>query len=133
MNQTTTKTRLAFDQIGMVFPDGTEALRNVSFSVDKGEFVTVVGPSGCGKSTLLKIASGLLDSTSGHVSVDRVALGPKLEDAILDILEEAFDALPKAQRKSDEHVAEMLRRAVRRECAARWGKKPVTEVMVQRV
>ena len=46
---------LAFDDIGMIFPDGTETLQNISFSVDKGEFVTVVGPSGCGKSTLLKI------------------------------------------------------------------------------
>ena len=55
---------LSFDGIGMVFPDGTEALKDVSFSVDRGEFVTVVGPSGCGKSTLLKIASGLLDQTS---------------------------------------------------------------------
>ena len=48
---------LAFSEIGMIFPDGTETLQNISFSVDKGEFVTVVGPSGCGKSTLLKIWS----------------------------------------------------------------------------
>ncbi len=61
------------------------------------------------------------------------AYGVLLEDAILDALEDAFEALPKARRKSDDHVAEMLRRAVRRECAARWGKKPITEVMVQRV
>ena len=47
---------LEFDDIGMIFPDGTETLQNISFSVDKGEFTTVVGPSGCGKSTLLKIA-----------------------------------------------------------------------------
>ncbi|MCP5082823.1 MAG: MBL fold metallo-hydrolase, partial [Alphaproteobacteria bacterium] len=61
------------------------------------------------------------------------AYGVSMEDAILDAVEDAFEALPKAKRKSDEHVAEMLRRAVRRECAARWGKKPITEVMVQRV
>ena len=74
---------LAFDHIGMVFPDGTEAIRDVSFSVERGEFVTVVGPSGCGKSTLLKIASGLLENTSGSVSVDRERIGYVFQDATL--------------------------------------------------
>ncbi|SVB17597.1 uncharacterized protein METZ01_LOCUS170451, partial [marine metagenome] len=36
---------LAFEAIGMTFPDGTEALREISFSLGRGEFVTVVGPS----------------------------------------------------------------------------------------
>ncbi|MGF1596967.1 MAG: ABC transporter ATP-binding protein [Acidimicrobiales bacterium] len=67
----------------MVFPDGTEALTDISFTVDPGEFVTVVGPSGCGKSTLLKIASGLLDPTSGTVTVDRDRLGYVFQDATL--------------------------------------------------
>ncbi len=71
----TSTLRLSFDGIGMVFPDGTEALRDVSFSIDAGEFVSVVGPSGCGKSTLLKIASGLLEPTSGSVNVDDENLG----------------------------------------------------------
>ncbi|MFT6393495.1 MAG: NitT/TauT family transport system ATP-binding protein, partial [Ilumatobacter sp.] len=39
---------LVFDNLSMTFPDGTHALDDVSFSVDRGEFVTVVGPSGCG-------------------------------------------------------------------------------------
>ncbi|MDH3681807.1 MAG: ATP-binding cassette domain-containing protein, partial [Acidimicrobiia bacterium] len=76
-------TSLAFDRIGMIFPDGTETLIDISFSVDRGEFVTVVGPSGCGKSTLLKIASGLLEPTSGTVTVDRDRLGYVFQDATL--------------------------------------------------
>ncbi|MEY3030962.1 MAG: ABC transporter ATP-binding protein [Ilumatobacteraceae bacterium] len=74
---------LAFRDIGMIFPDGTEAVRETSFSVAKGEFVTIVGPSGCGKSTLLKIASGLLEATSGEVEVDRDRLGYVFQDATL--------------------------------------------------
>ena len=43
----------------------TPALKNLSFSLEKGEFVSIVGPSGCGKSTLLSIISGLLTPESG--------------------------------------------------------------------
>ena len=47
----------------------TMALDNVNFTIDKGEFVSVIGPSGCGKSTLLNIV-GLLDRpTSGTVEI----------------------------------------------------------------
>ena len=74
---------LAFNKTGMVFPDGTEALQDVSFTVDQGEFVTVVGPSGCGKSTLLRIASGLLEPSSGSVSADTDQLGYVFQDATL--------------------------------------------------
>ncbi len=86
--------------------------------------------------------SVVLDSKNQMISPPEVRLfgvpeedayGVLMEDAVLDAVEDAFEALPKPRRKSDEHVAEMLRRAVRRECGARWGKKPITEVMVQRV
>src|SRR3990172_167276 len=46
------------------------AIEEVSFDIDKGEFVSVVGPSGCGKSTLLKILAGILPKTDGHVIID---------------------------------------------------------------
>ena len=83
MTTATVKGALSFDGIGMIFPDGTEALQDITFSIDKGEFVTVVGPSGCGKSTLLRIASGLLEPTAGSVEVDRDSLGYVFQDATL--------------------------------------------------
>jgi len=46
------------------------ALRGISFSVPKGEFVSVVGPSGSGKSTLFYLLGGLTHADSGHVVVD---------------------------------------------------------------
>lgn len=45
------------------------ALENISFDVFQGEFVGIVGPSGCGKSTLLSIIAGLLEPSSGQISI----------------------------------------------------------------
>ena len=47
-----------------------DALKNVSFSVEKGEFVALIGPSGSGKSTLLHILGGVDRPTSGQVFID---------------------------------------------------------------
>jgi NitT/TauT family transport system ATP-binding protein len=45
----------------------TQALNNVNFDVEDGEFISILGPSGCGKSTLLNIMNGLLEPSSGYV------------------------------------------------------------------
>ena len=44
-----------------------EAIKNVSFDVKEGEFISIIGPSGCGKSTLLSIIAGLEKKTSGNI------------------------------------------------------------------
>ena len=60
------------------------ALDDVSFSIEEGEFVTVVGPSGCGKSTLLKILTGILPKTSGDVRLRESPVeGPRTDIGIV--------------------------------------------------
>jgi NitT/TauT family transport system ATP-binding protein len=52
------------------FRNAAVALQDVSFTVERGEFVTFLGPSGCGKSTLLKLVSGLSPASGGTVQVN---------------------------------------------------------------
>lgn len=52
----------------------TQALSNISFTVDTGEFIAIVGPSGCGKSTLLSLFSGLLKPDEGKILIDGTPL-----------------------------------------------------------
>ncbi len=46
-----------------------EAIKNITFSVENGEFIGIVGPSGCGKSTLLSVIAGLIKPTSGKITL----------------------------------------------------------------
>lgn len=55
--------------LSMRFPNGFQALRDVSLSICSGELVVILGSNGCGKSTLLRCVSGLLDPTSGTIAV----------------------------------------------------------------
>ena len=54
------------------------ALKNVTFSVNKGDVVGLIGSNGAGKSTLLKVVSGVMKPTSGKVEVDGV-ISPMIE------------------------------------------------------
>lgn len=61
-----------------------KALDNVSFSVEKGEFIAIVGPSGSGKSTLLHILGGVDVPTSGNVIIDKTDIS-QLNETVLAI------------------------------------------------
>jgi NitT/TauT family transport system ATP-binding protein len=61
-----------------------QAIKDVSFSVRRGEFVSVLGPSGCGKSTMLLILAGLLSKTEGDISIDGKPIeGPQTNVGII--------------------------------------------------
>lgn len=47
-----------------------KALNNINFSVEKGEYISIIGPSGCGKSTLLSIIAGLEPKTDGEIYIE---------------------------------------------------------------
>lgn len=61
---------LKIENLTKVYPNGTQALKNVSFEVKDGEFLAVIGLSGSGKSTLLRCINRLIEPTSGKVYWD---------------------------------------------------------------
>ena len=61
---------LRVENLTKVFPDGTVAVKNVSFEVRDGEFLAIIGLSGSGKSTLLRCINRLIDPTEGRVLWD---------------------------------------------------------------
>jgi phosphonate transport system ATP-binding protein len=67
-------------ELRKVFPNGHEALKNISFSVPAGQVVAIIGRSGAGKSTLLRCLNGILPVTSGTIvirDVDITAAPPQ--------------------------------------------------------
>ena len=78
---------LNIEQVGMVFAKRGarfEALRDISLTVKRGEFVSLIGHSGCGKSTLLNLVTGLLHPTSGHVFLNNKQIaGPGPERGVV--------------------------------------------------
>jgi len=78
--------------LGKIFSIGRSpivALKDISFAVPEGSFVSLVGPSGCGKSTLLQILAGLIPSTSGEILLDGAPLCQPAPDKISVMFQDA--------------------------------------------
>ena len=75
-----------------------EALKNINFTLKKGELLTVLGPSGCGKTTLLNLVAGFLNATSGAATLGgKVIDGPGPERGMVFQQGALFEWLPVAK------------------------------------
>ncbi|MDX8045147.1 phosphonate ABC transporter ATP-binding protein [Gracilibacillus sp. S3-1-1] len=61
---------IEFKDVSLVYPNGTEGLKNVNVKINEGEFVVIVGLSGAGKSTFIRSINRLVTPTSGSLIVD---------------------------------------------------------------
>ena len=76
---------LISQNLNMIFktPKGetVHALKDLNFTIKKGELLTVLGPSGCGKTTLLNITAGFIRPTSGKISLNNKEInGPGVDE-----------------------------------------------------
>ncbi|HEX7065823.1 MAG TPA: betaine/proline/choline family ABC transporter ATP-binding protein [Bacillales bacterium] len=61
---------ITFENVSKKYPDGTEALKEISFRVREGELLTLIGPSGCGKTTTMKMINRLIEPSEGSISIN---------------------------------------------------------------
>ncbi|XXQ68033.1 cell division ATP-binding protein FtsE [Neisseriaceae bacterium B1] len=65
---------IRFESVSKTYPGGFQALKNVSFNIEKGELIFIAGHSGAGKSTVLRLISGITKPTSGKILINKHAL-----------------------------------------------------------
>lgn len=61
---------IELENVSKIYPDGTEAVNDVSLSVEEGELCVLLGPSGCGKTTTMKMINRLIPITKGKIYID---------------------------------------------------------------
>src|SRR4051812_31566660 len=72
----------------------TLVLDELSLTIARGEFVSLIGPSGCGKSTLLKIVAGLVRADEGRVAIDGESVSAATRDKLIGLVPQSPALLP---------------------------------------
>ena len=62
--------KLSIKNLSKVYKQNVEAVKNISFDIEEGDFFVLLGPSGCGKSTTLRLIGGLESTSSGNIYLD---------------------------------------------------------------
>jgi len=62
--------QITLKNVRKVYPGGAVAVEGISYTIEDGQFVTLLGPSGCGKSTTLNMIAGLEDISGGSITID---------------------------------------------------------------
>lgn len=74
---------IIFKNVGKIYPNGVEALKNVDLEIKQGEFIAIIGLSGAGKSTLIRLINKMHDITSGELIVNETMVDETLKGAEL--------------------------------------------------
>ncbi|WP_088341966.1 ABC transporter ATP-binding protein [Robiginitalea sediminis] len=83
--------KIEFRNVHFTYPDtGIKAIKNLSFTIDPGQTLTILGKTGSGKSTILELIARLYDVESGEILIDGVPIG----EVHLDSLRQAIGAVP---------------------------------------
>jgi phosphonate transport system ATP-binding protein len=61
---------IVFENVSKTYPNGVEALKNISLTIEPGQFVAIIGLSGAGKSTLIKLVNKMINVTEGNIQVN---------------------------------------------------------------
>jgi len=115
---------VTLDNVSKVYPNGFQAIQDLSIDIVDGEFLVLVGPSGCGKSTALRMIAGLEEISGGELRIgDRVVndVEPKDRDIVMVFqnyalyphmtVEENIGFALKLAKVSKEEIAQRVARA----------------------